>query len=133
MNVFYRNIRSFGSLYGTTIVYGGKYRPSLYEEQRFGINYTEKPSIIRKNFTTVKRITLGARPLTSVINMDKFGIIESRNQEEMNRTFDHQDFPKFNNDNKGKWAVVKTTHLKSWSFAKLNCLQYSMKILSFSK
>ena len=94
MNMFYRNIRSFGSLYGTTIIYGGKYKPSFYEEQRFGINYTEKRSLIRKNFTTVKRITLGTKPLTSVLNMDKFGKIESRNEEEMNKTFDHNDFPK---------------------------------------
>ena len=71
-------------------MFGGLLNNTFYEEQRFGINLSEKPSIVRKNFRTIKRITMGARPLESVLKYEKLSIGKTRNAEdEFNRTYDN--------------------------------------------
>lgn len=47
---------------------------------------------MRRNFRTAKRISMGARPLESVIKYNKLGVEKSRNKEEEgNRTKDDFD------------------------------------------
>ena len=67
-------------------------RPNFYQEQRFGINNTDKPSLVRKNFRSVKPMSLNAKPLDSVIRYSKAGIDISRNvPDDLNKTHDHTD------------------------------------------
>ena len=52
---------------------------TFYEEQRFGINYSDKPSLVRRNFRKSKILMTSGRPLESVLKHPKLLDTNSRN------------------------------------------------------
>jgi aspartyl aminopeptidase len=98
-NNYYSGVRNFGSLYGTKVIYGGNVLNSYYEEQRFGINGDDRPSLIRRNLHAIKRMALDAKPLDAILTKSK--IVSSRNrtadhEDNLNRTHEHEDFGAIN-------------------------------------
>ena len=114
-NTHYKGIRNFGSLYGTTVMFGGRVRNTFYEEQRFGINRSEKPSLIRRNVRTIKRMVLDSRPLESILPHNK--LLGKVNQDdELNKTFDEQDIKPLQEQNNLIVVEEEKGHKTSQSF-----------------
>jgi len=61
-------------------------RATFYEEQRYGINYTDKPSLIRKNFFAPNRMVMDAKPLEPLLKVIKGESKKSLHN--LNRSFD---------------------------------------------